>query len=348
MICQSAMQQLQPGDVVVVEVGVGSDELGQGRHGHSLGVRGRPPGSTVAAVGWQDGRHGRGRTGSRSLERGLEVPSDRPLDDLTAELTRMLGSTDPDCATAPPTPRWRTWIDRGVYDDLLAGLGDGMAAGLGVGLGENGTDSVFRRSFSRAGAGRVPRPRQRAARCCPAARSSTGATGSPPGSSASATLRGFVPGKGWAHAVAHGADALGALAQSPHLGANELTVLLDVLADRLLLPGDRAAAPPASPTGWPRPRCRSCAATWCRLRGARAVDRPARGRAPARSAAATTATRSSPAGNAAGVPARALPPARARPATRRRSAPTCCWCSSTRCSATNPHYLARTPLTSLR
>ena len=52
-------------------------------------------------------------------------------------------------------------------------------------------------------------------------------------------LRGFVPGKGWAHAVAHGADALGTLARSPHVGANELTVVLDVIADRLLLPVDR-------------------------------------------------------------------------------------------------------------
>jgi hypothetical protein len=49
-------------------------------------------------------------------------------------------------------------------------------------------------------------------------------------------LRGFVPGKGWAHAVAHGADALGALARSPVLGRLELTVILDVIADRLLTP----------------------------------------------------------------------------------------------------------------
>ena len=52
-------------------------------------------------------------------------------------------------------------------------------------------------------------------------------------------LRGFVPGKGWAHAVAHGADALGTLARSPHVAAAELTVILDVIADRLLLPVDR-------------------------------------------------------------------------------------------------------------
>ncbi len=32
------------------------------------------------------------------VEDDFEVPSDRPLDDLTAELTRMLGSTDPAAA----------------------------------------------------------------------------------------------------------------------------------------------------------------------------------------------------------------------------------------------------------
>ena len=41
-----------------------------------------------------------------------------------------------------------TWIERGVYDDLLPGLGDGIATGLLTGIGERGTDSVFRRSFS--------------------------------------------------------------------------------------------------------------------------------------------------------------------------------------------------------
>ena len=51
-------------------------------------------------------------------------------------------------------------------------------------------------------------------------------------------LRGYVPGKGWAHAVAHGADAIAALAGSRHFGVPELTVLLDVLADRLLIPVD--------------------------------------------------------------------------------------------------------------
>jgi hypothetical protein len=38
------------------------------------------------------------------------------------------------------------------------------------------------------------------------------------------------------HAVAHGADLIGALARSRHLGEGGLMVLLDSVADRLLIP----------------------------------------------------------------------------------------------------------------
>ena len=82
------------------------------------------------------------------LDHGLQVPTDRPLGDLTAELTTMLGSTEAEVRDGTAYPALATWIDGGVYDDLLAGLGDGMTVGLSAGVGESGTDSVFRRSFS--------------------------------------------------------------------------------------------------------------------------------------------------------------------------------------------------------
>ena len=51
----------------------------------------------------------------------------------------MLGSTDPEVRDGTAYPALATWIDRGVYDDLLAGLGDGMAAGLSASAsGETG------------------------------------------------------------------------------------------------------------------------------------------------------------------------------------------------------------------
>lgn len=171
------------------------------------------------------------------IEDDFEVPSDRPLDDLTAELTRMLGSTDPTTRDETAYPALATWTDRGVYDDLLAGLGDGMAAGLTVGLGEKGTDSVFRRSFSVLILGECV-ARDNAAGLVPGGKILEWGDRVATWYLRERDLRGFVPGSGWAHAVAHGADALGALAESPHFQVNELTVLLDVIADRLALPAD--------------------------------------------------------------------------------------------------------------
>ncbi len=87
------------------------------------------------------------------LQRDLRAGRRRPPDgialaDLTAELTEMLGDPDPQVRDQTAYAFLATWIEHGVYDDLLAGFGDGMCAGLETGLGERDTDSVFRRSFS--------------------------------------------------------------------------------------------------------------------------------------------------------------------------------------------------------
>lgn len=169
---------------------------------------------------------------------GLTVPTDRPLDDLTAELTTLLGSTDPAERDGTAYPTLATWISRGEYDDLLAGLGDGMAAGLTVGIGERDTDTVFRRSFSVLVLAECIE-RDTRALLLPPDRILDWGDRIAGWFLRERDVRGFVPGKGWAHAVAHGADALGALGASRHLGADELRVLLDVIADRVLLPTDR-------------------------------------------------------------------------------------------------------------
>jgi hypothetical protein len=177
----------------------------------------------------------------RVVAEGHKVPADRPLADLTAELTTMLGSADPYLRDEIAYPTLATWVADGVYDDLLQGLGDGMTAGLTIGIGEQSTDTVFRRSFSVLVL----------AECIE--RATTLATGLSSGRAGvpdetvlrwgdriagwlvrERDLRGYVPGKGWAHAVAHGADALGVLAESSAMGRLELTVLLDVIADRLV------------------------------------------------------------------------------------------------------------------
>jgi hypothetical protein len=168
---------------------------------------------------------------------GLEVPTDRPLAELTAELTGMLGDPDPAVRDGLAYPTLATWVRDGVYDELLEGLGDGMASGLAVGLGDSGTDTVFRRSFSALVLADCI-GRDNAAHLVP------GDTVVRWGDRLASwlvrerDLRGYVPGKGWAHAVAHGADALGVLATSEAMTRLELTVVLDVIADRVLLPAE--------------------------------------------------------------------------------------------------------------
>jgi hypothetical protein len=164
---------------------------------------------------------------------GFEVPSDRPLDDLTAELTTMLGSTRPEVRDGTAYPALVTWIDRGVYDDLLAGLGDGMVAGLSVGLGEQGTDTVFRRSFSALILGACLE-RDNEQHLLPGGKILEWGDRLATWFLTERDTRGYVLDKGWAHAIAHGADALGALGESPHIAGSEHAVLLDVLAERLL------------------------------------------------------------------------------------------------------------------
>ena len=164
---------------------------------------------------------------------GFEVPSDRPLDELTAELTAMLGSTRPEVRDGAAFPALATWIDRGVYDDLLIGLGDGMVSGLSVGLGETGTDSVFRRSFS-ALIVACCIERDNAQHLLPVDKILDWGDRIAVWFLTEQDSRGWVDDKGWAHAIAHGADAMGALGESPHLGAAEHEALLEVLAERLL------------------------------------------------------------------------------------------------------------------
>jgi hypothetical protein len=164
---------------------------------------------------------------------GLAVPTDRPLDELTAELTRMLGDPDPARREGIAYPALTTWLERGVYDDLLTGLGDGMALGLLVGLGETGDDTVFRRSRSALVLGRcIARDNDRP--LLPGAKVLEWGDRLATWLLRERDLRGHVPEKGVALAVAHGADALITLASSPHLEQPELTVVLDVVADRVL------------------------------------------------------------------------------------------------------------------
>lgn len=166
---------------------------------------------------------------------GCRVPADRPLAELTSELVSMLGDSDPHLRDDIAASTLVAWIDTGVYDDLLEGLGDGMAAGLTVGLGTTASDAVFRRCLS-----------ARVLTACIRRENQRDLLGADPvlrwGDRIMSwyvrerDLRETVPGKGHAGSAGRGAAALRELTRSPHLARLELTVVLDVIADRVTAP----------------------------------------------------------------------------------------------------------------
>lgn len=166
---------------------------------------------------------------------GMRVPPDLSLDDATVELVGMLAHPDPrrreDLGAAVLT----TWIARGVYDDLLAGLGDGVLAGLGHGLGRESDPTVLRRATSAQILAEVIL-RDTRAQTVDSATTLTWGDAITDWFVRERDHRGWTEEFGWVHIIAHGADAIGALARSRHLSGPELAILLDVVAERVLAP----------------------------------------------------------------------------------------------------------------
>jgi len=169
------------------------------------------------------------------LASGAKVPVDADLKELTAGLVAWLGDPSVRRRDALAYRVLATWIAEGVYDELLVGLGDGICSGLLVGVGNDGDDSVLRRSFSALVLGEIL-ARDNSALLLTADDVMRWGDRATSWYVRERDLRGYVPGRGWVHAVAHGADLIGQLARSRHLGSLEQTALLDVVADRLLEP----------------------------------------------------------------------------------------------------------------
>jgi hypothetical protein len=162
---------------------------------------------------------------------GFRVPADAPLSDLTAELTALLGDRDPALRTEIALPVLTTWIQRGVYDDLLVGLGDGIATGLTA--RQPADEAAVRRACSARVLGAVI-ARDTAQPLVPRLKVLEWGDRLATWLLAERDLRDHVPGVGWIQAIAAGADALGELSASPHLGRPELSAVLDVLGERVL------------------------------------------------------------------------------------------------------------------
>jgi len=125
--------------------------------------------------------------------------------------------------------------DRHYSPAEMRSLGDSLAENLSVGLGEHGADSIFLRSFSALVLNKVVE----ADNWYPTLEETDIRRWMDRGLSyfaAERDLRGHVPEKGWAHAVAHTADLLWVLAQSRYLHTADLERILSAIADKVAAP----------------------------------------------------------------------------------------------------------------
>ncbi|WP_205856775.1 DUF2785 domain-containing protein [Phytoactinopolyspora endophytica] len=173
----------------------------------------------------------------RVVAEGYRVPQGEALDELTTELVAMLGEPDPHVRDGIAYSVLHTWISEGVYDHLLSGLGDGLAYGLRESGGDD-EETVLRRSYSALTLGAVVARDNLIYSLSPTV-VLTWADYAVAWFLGEEDLRGWEPDVGWVHAITHGADLIATLTASRHLGTDELTVLLDVIAERLLKPTEQ-------------------------------------------------------------------------------------------------------------
>jgi hypothetical protein len=178
------------------------------------------------------------------VDNEFAVPDGAELSQLMLDLEQHLASTDPVVRENSLEVLWQWGLADRYTDEQLRHLGDRMVSHLATDTDQRPPDAVFRRAFSALILGMVLILDQRY--------ESGQVTGRAAFLDEETVLawfataleafsreqdrRGFVPGKGWAHAIAHFADLLGDFARSSHLSAVQLERLLHAVAAKLKEP----------------------------------------------------------------------------------------------------------------
>jgi hypothetical protein len=158
------------------------------------------------------------------------VPAGHTVEELTPELLALLGSTDPFLRDGVAYVLLASWLARKHYTPAeVWAMAARLIAKLSIGLDERASDSVFGRSFSALVLAEIVH-RDNQASLLDQFQVHALLDAALTYLSAEQDLRGYVPDKGWAHAVAHTADLLWVLSQSRHLHTDDLERILDGLA----------------------------------------------------------------------------------------------------------------------
>ncbi|HKV82808.1 MAG TPA: DUF2785 domain-containing protein [Candidatus Sulfotelmatobacter sp.] len=168
------------------------------------------------------------------LKQHAAVPEHESADALAGELSATLASPDPEVRDDLAYSILARWINRGnvLSTPTLIALTDEWRANLKSGLGETGTDSVLKRSFSALCLSEMARRESKSPFMGPERYHSL------VGDATSylrqeRDLRGYDAKLHWIHATAHTADLLAALGDSPQLSKQEVDSILQAIQSRL-------------------------------------------------------------------------------------------------------------------
>jgi hypothetical protein len=165
------------------------------------------------------------------------IPSGHSAGEYLDELLQNLGSTDAELRDELSLTILSTWLEGHAYTDgQMRDLLSPLMENLKKGIGENGTDTVFLRTFSALILAELihcdnKQPYLTQAEVLDVLENTLAYL------LAEKDPRGYVPVKGWAHALAHTADLLMVLASSRHLNAANLEEILRGIETRLVNSG---------------------------------------------------------------------------------------------------------------
>ena len=163
-----------------------------------------------------------------------KVPKGHTTKSLTPELLSYLGSTDPELRDELAYAILVEWVERDLYTpDDLRRMVAGLSANLEIGIGETETDSVFLRAFSILALALIVYYDNKKSFL----KSEEVETIFDKGIQylvAEKDPRGYVPVKGWAHALAHTADLLLVLTENRHTDAAQHLRILNGITDKLI------------------------------------------------------------------------------------------------------------------
>ncbi|GEM45276.1 DUF2785 domain-containing protein [Deinococcus cellulosilyticus] len=165
------------------------------------------------------------------IDQDHQLPHGISLQEATRELLGFLSSTDPFLRDTVGYFTLSAWIERELYSPAeLSNMLTWAGENLRLGLGTSGHDSVFLRSFSALILSEVVALDARKPFLNEAERNAAFEK-TLHYLSEECDLRGYLPEKGWAHAVAHGADALMAFADHPLTLPEQLEQILETVLD---------------------------------------------------------------------------------------------------------------------